>query len=543
MFHCMHEASGTNCCTLDAECKDDNWCTLDTCVDFACQHSPKVDCCYFEEDCDDDIWCTTDSCTEGSCVNAKQPGCCALEAECDDQDPCTYDYCINHTCQYEAKSHCCASDADCANPDPCVKGTCQANACVYAPTPGCCQPGDACDDGDPCTKDSCVASKCTHLADPNPFCCQPTVLAASAFDGADTLAWDVQGSSTQVSWGVDANGAATSGANALRYHNAATGGYSTPGSPSTGTALSTTVAIPYEDNITLGFQLFGDIRSDPSKDLLTLSVYDGTSFVKVWDKSQTPNGLGAAFQPIWITSDFLAGKTIRLKFELDTVDAGAVGQGVFIDDVMVGYGCKYGTVTCVADSDCTDDDPCTADECQDGTCAHISEGVDGCCGAPALTSTFGQLPAGSASVGTDTSTWNLSTQRYASPPSSLYFGNPATHLYDVPGKQVTGTFTLNDVSLAGVSAPVLAFTTWMHVEQYSFSDDFWIEVNGSEVWSKLTPGVSLAGPTGWVPVSIDLAPYAGQTVDIAFRFDTFDGFSNAYEGVYVDDLVVGPACQ
>gem|GEM_PF-1979850 len=544
MFHCLHEASGTNCCTNDAECKDDNWCTTDTCVDFACQHTPKTDCCYFEEDCDDGVWCTDDSCTEGSCVNARQPGCCLDEGECDDTNPCTYDYCINHTCQYEAKSHCCAADGDCVTADPCIKASCQANTCVYAPTPGCCQPGDACDDGDPCTKDQCSSSKCVHLADPNPFCCQPTVLATAQFDGVDAFPFDLSGSSTQVTWVVDAFGAATSGAGALRYHNAATSGYNTPGSPNSGTALSAPVAIPWEDNITIGFQLFGDIRSDPATDKLTLSVHDGTSFVKVWDKSQTPNGLGAAFQPIWITSDFLAGKTIRLKFEMDTVDAGAVGQGVFLDDVIVGYGCKYGTVTCVANSDCVDDDPCTDDECQAGTCAHISKGLDGCCGAPALTSTFGSLPGnGSATSAVGGVQWGLSSQRFVSGPTALYFGNPSTHTYDAPGQTVTGTYTLSAVNLGGVGSPVLSFQVWMYVEQYPFTDKFWLEVNGTEVWTKKTPGVSLAGPTGWIPVTVDLSPWAGQTVTLAFRFDTLNASSNTYEGVYIDDLVVGPACQ
>ena len=75
-------------------------------------------------------------------------------------------------------------------------------------------------------------------------------------------------------------------------------------------------------------------------------------------------------------------------------DAGACEVLSTVQDGMIcGHGacgtvlrCQAGECTPEAPV-CDDDDPCTDDECQTGTCAHISQGVDGCCGAPALTST------------------------------------------------------------------------------------------------------------------------------------------------------------
>jgi len=370
-FHCVHEAAGPNCCTTDAECTDDNWCTLDTCAGNTCTHTPKADCCYFQEDCDDDVWCTEDVCDEGTCTHTKQSGCCYDESECDDGNPCTDDYCLNHLCQHQARASCCTSDAQCTHVDPCVQGSCVNQACVYAPKPGCCKVGDSCDDGDSCTKDQCVGNQCVHTADPNPSCCEPTIVGEAHFDGGDALTWDLQNSSTQVGWVIDSSGPATSGAGALRYHGAS-GGYLTPGNPNSGTAMSTPITIPWEPNVALGFQLYSDIRPWADVDKLSLSVHDGTQFVKVWDKTMLDEGVAGSYQQVWITTDTLQGKTVRLKFEFDTVDADVGSHtGVAIDDVTVGYGCKVGTVTCVAPSDCADDNPCTIDFClPDGTCTH-----------------------------------------------------------------------------------------------------------------------------------------------------------------------------
>ena len=553
MFHCVHEAAGVNCCVTDEECKDDNWCTSDLCEANNCVHQNKETCCYFKEDCDDGVWCTADDCVEGDCQNIAAPGCCLSEADCDDADPCTNDYCLEAVCSYVQKEACCGSDADCPSGNPCIIGTCVAEACVYEEAVGCCQAGDSCDDGDPCTFDQCLTSQCVHTPDADPFCCEPTVVAASYFDGAvvEGTTWTLQSSSTQVGWSVADSGPAFSGSGALRYH-ASAGGYNTPGVPNSGSASSTPITIPWESDILIGFMLYADVRPAPGVDQLSLYAHDMDEgeWIKVWEKGMLDEGVGASWQPVWISSDLFAGKTVLLKFEFDTVDAATTtGKGVFIDDVIVGHGCVFGSVACLVAEDCEDDDPCTDAQCVEGTCGIVNSSAPGCCGPPVLSTTFDALPPnGNAESNHATVGWNLSAARAYSPPTSLYFGDPATQVYDGGDQQVLGTYTLAGLNLSGFTAPQLAFKTWLTVEPYPFVDHVQVLVTPSsggaetEVWNKKTPGVALDGSAGWIPVVVDLSSWAGQTISLSFRFDTIDGSSNAYEGVYIDDLVLGDTC-
>jgi hypothetical protein len=549
--HCAFKAAGANCCIQDAECKDENWCTDDKCVDHQCVHTAKTECCYFEEDCDDDVWCSEDHCDEGSCSHAFSPGCCMVESECDDDDPCTDDYCIDHGCTHKPKSPCCSSDLECPSADPCKAGLCVGQACVYEVKPNCCTSSEGCNDGDPCTKDSCVSAQCVHTSDPNPFCCVPTLVQAAYFDGGDGVTWDFQNSSTQVGWEVSQGSPAASGQGALRYHNPAAHDYVTPGAPNNGVAVSSPVAVPMQDKVLIGFKVYGDVRPGLGQDTLSLEVHDGTQYIKVWDKGDLVSGLTTSFQQVWISSDVFAGKNVRLRFRFDTVDAPAsTGKGVVIDDVVVGYGCKYGSTTCGMDSDCVDDSPCTQDTCADGKCQYADLTGPGCCGTPVLASSFNGLPSGVALAALYPATqgavgWNLTQHRSYSPPNSLYFGHPTQFTYDAPGSATGGTVTLGGLSLAGMNAPVLAFKLWLAIEKIAFVDQFTITVNGQQVWSKSTltgAGYQVDGSSGWIPVTLSLSAWVGQTVEVVVRFDTLDDSGNTYEGIYLDDLVVGEAC-
>jgi len=84
-----------NSCTNDAcvngqcvytpiVCNDQNSCTTDLCVNGQCQHTPVV--------CNDQNTCTNDVCVNGQCVYTP--------IVCNDQNPCTVDLCVNGECQY-----------------------------------------------------------------------------------------------------------------------------------------------------------------------------------------------------------------------------------------------------------------------------------------------------------------------------------------------------------------------------------------------------------------------------------------------------------
>ena len=87
------DASTTPACSRDADCDDHNACTVNRCVNGACDFSQSVSC-------DDNNICTTDSCDPASgCMAVSIPGCCETDDTCD-TDACTLRTCdlLTHTC-------------------------------------------------------------------------------------------------------------------------------------------------------------------------------------------------------------------------------------------------------------------------------------------------------------------------------------------------------------------------------------------------------------------------------------------------------------
>ncbi len=93
--------------------------------------------------CADENPCTVDGCADALCYNTPVGSCCLDDAECDDGNQCTDDVCTNNTCQFFVHEGACDDDNLCTNGDTCVNTTC---------TPG---PPLLCDDGNLCTDDTC----------------------------------------------------------------------------------------------------------------------------------------------------------------------------------------------------------------------------------------------------------------------------------------------------------------------------------------------------------------------------------------------------
>ncbi|HQQ95040.1 MAG TPA: choice-of-anchor J domain-containing protein [Bacteroidia bacterium] len=53
----------------------------------------------------------------------------------------------------------------------------------------------------------------------------------------------------------------------------------------------------------------------------------------------------------------------------------------------------------------------------------------------------------------------------------------------------------------------------------------------------------LVNGSAWVAVSYNLSAFANQNIKVAFNFNSIDGVLNAYDGVYVDDVVIIGACS
>ena len=116
------------------DCDDGDSCTIDTCEDGECVHTPI--------DCDDGDACTTDTCDPVT-------GCVHTPIDCDDGDACTTDTC-------DPVTGCVHTPIDCDDGDACTTDTCDpVTGCVHTPID--------CDDGDACTTDTCdPVTGCVH---------------------------------------------------------------------------------------------------------------------------------------------------------------------------------------------------------------------------------------------------------------------------------------------------------------------------------------------------------------------------------------------
>jgi hypothetical protein len=71
-----------------------------------------------------------------------------------------------------------------------------------------------------------------------------------------------------------------------------------------------------------------------------------------------------------------------------------------------------------------------------------------------------------------------------------------------------------------------------------------IEVMGAgfpvEVWSSDEISGTTLGE--WLEASVDLSPWAGQSIQIRITFDSVDENANDHEGAFIDNLVVRRNC-
>ena len=136
--------------------------------------------------CEDFDLCTRDSCRpDGGCAHEPiREDCriCSLNIDCDDLDPCTEDRCLfpGNQCENVPIPDCvrCASTADCPADGPCAIRNCELGRCrpiLWPPTPAqgpscreaVCETAADCDDGDAATLEFCAddLEACVHVLD------------------------------------------------------------------------------------------------------------------------------------------------------------------------------------------------------------------------------------------------------------------------------------------------------------------------------------------------------------------------------------------
>jgi hypothetical protein len=142
-------------------------------------------------------------------------------------------------------------------------------------------------------------------------------------------------------------------------------------------------------------------------------------------------------------------------------------------------------------------------------------------------------------------TWQLDDGRSVSGGKSLYFGDPGTKTYanDKHAHATATTKPLAVPSFAGVKG-TLSFWLWLETEKSKGYDVLTVSaVEGEKatpVWTSDAIGGSTHGV--WQLIHADVGAWAGKTVAFRFEFDTKDGFVNAFEGAYIDDISLRTGC-
>ncbi len=161
------------------------------------------------------------------------------------------------------------------------------------------------------------------------------------------------------------------------------------------------------------------------------------------------------------------------------------------------------------------------------------------------------LPTGwtRASSSTDPQ-WHTTTRRSYSPSYAAWYGRPTTGTYD-NGAGNSGSITSPSFVVPSTNA-ALTFRDWFQSELSTYYDrrDVMISTNGGTSWTCIASSYSscygISGsPTPlastqstWALETVGLTAFAGQTANLRWSFNTIDSAGNAYEGWYLDDIVV-----
>jgi len=142
--------------------------------------------------------------------------------------------------------------------------------------------------------------------------------------------------------------------------------------------------------------------------------------------------------------------------------------------------------------------------------------------------------------------WHVSNRRASTGAQSFYFGQESTGTYEkvkLSGavKRSKGTLTSPKLNLSAATRPVLEMDLFIVVEEFFPWDSLWVRISTDGGTTYPIQRAIMPWNTNGVfeRVRIDLSPAAGKSnVKIQLYFDTADNVTNAFEGVYVDNVVI-----
>ena len=218
--------------------------------------------------------------------------------------------------------------------------------------------------------------------------------------------------------------------------------------------------------------------------------------------------------------------------------------------------------------ECNDGNDCTQDLCSlDKTCSFTAIAEENCCDGGATSGPYdfenGLPPGWTADGGTETVGWTTTTTEEGD--TDLYFGNPAAGNYDaggpVSGTLTTGFFNLPLASYSILATMELKLATEYEIQEYQPGapalDQLKVFVlsnmDGQEMKTLVLDSLAdLGGATGvqqgkgtavYENIGFDLTPWQDQSIRLQFTFETFDGASNDFAGIFVDNLTFVEICE
>jgi plastocyanin len=472
-------------CVSDAECVPEDGtmpnCKVAQCVDGECVFGTAED----GASCDDGSSCTQgDVCAAGECV--------AEAMLCDDDNPCTTDGCDPlGGCVHTFHQKPCDDGQECTVSDHCYLGECLGDSID-------------CEDGNPCTIDVC-----------------------------DEVAGCLSENSVEPCNDFDA---CTTG-------DVCTGGECAPGAPVDCGASTSCLTATCDTNIGC-VQTYIDGACEDSNmctenDICMDGLCVGT--VVTCDDSNI------------CTSD----KCVPMSGCQNSNNNNPCddGDSCTLNDACNGGSCSPGSpdvLCCDDDSTCDDGDPCTLDSCDNAYCAFnplVCDDASDCTGdtcvdGDCVFSPYGAFASGAlfsngfeansdllewevATISTET-TWQLDTSKANTGSTSLYCGKIPDYTYDFG--EVDASITRTVALPPGAAA--LSFWLMQNVQESSCSYDVvTIEVDGVALEPKICTTV-----VSWTQYTYDLSGWSGMSVELGVRFATGDGYANAGEGVWLDDI-------
>ena len=197
--------------------------------------------------------------------------------------------------------------------------------------------------------------------------------------------------------------------------------------------------------------------------------------------------------------------------------------------------------------DCALADPCLQTSCDPVSGCDTTVAPSGECCFVAALSTFdfesesldGAAVSNLAPVGDSEVVWRHSAERAYTGAGSAWLGRADGLDFD-SGAVVASELVLPGVTLpAGTRLEMLAHV-WADVEPGGTWDTLSFAAGGVPLWAKGYDNFEVAR---WQTLRVDLSAFAGQTIELAARFDSVDPTGNDGEGVYLDAVWVLTSCS